>query len=108
MRLKTLAIISSLALASCAGLPPKPSVELCVIDIGASVAYCNMTNGEKITKVDQLKYQAVVSSIVNSPNRIDKPIKELHKYISFSPMDWGRVVQYMHSLEYWASQKHCH
>lgn len=106
--LKTWLITFSLISLGCAhGLPPKPAVNLCVIDWPAQLAYCNMTNGEKITNTSKLEYRTIVESIIYSKSREDVPVSQMHKHIAFSPKDWGELVKYIHKLEEEAP-KHCH
>jgi hypothetical protein len=109
MRLKELLIICSL-LSSCALMPdapPKPSVELGVIDYPAGQVVTNMTGGKSFKKIDSVEtatYRNVMAAIVSGGKRV--PLASYDRAICFKPDWWGAEQNYIHALERYI-QNHC-
>lgn len=93
MQLKKLAIIGSVFLASCGGLPPKPSINLCQIDYPYGYGICNQT--ANIVTIQQL------NAIVANPRGLASthlPIAGMDKYECVSQADWKQVQDYINAL----------
>lgn len=94
--------LALVALSGCAGLPPKPNVNLCTIDVPRAQLICAPTM--KLTKPEQAQFETIVSYVeMNATKKI--PLTEADKFIAFSPDDWQLVVIYMKTLRDYATQK---
>lgn len=101
MQLKKYLIIFSVLLAGCGGLPPKPSINLCQLDIPDGYGICNKT--ASINTLAQL--EAIVKAPrVSASTHI--PIAEMDKYEAVSQADWQAIQNYINALVA-AVQKTC-
>lgn len=90
----SLLTISSILLVSCAGLPPKPKGDLCVIDIPRDRLVCAPISG-----ADKPKDLYDPQKFLRKSETVDLPLHDADKYVSFSPDTWENVSVYMKQLE---------
>lgn len=83
----------------CASLPPKPTGDICLIDLPRSQLVCAPLGGA--SSVDQVFSKQFV--IMNATTTI--PLDQADKYISFSPDTWGNVHVYIKKLEDFAQNR---
>jgi len=102
--LKPLLLLSLLA-CSCAGqLPPKPVLELGVIDYPSNEVIVNMTSGIKLDGVSDLTYDNLSTNIIASGSRV--PLSTYDRAVSFKPDQWAILQNYIDALKR-AAQKNC-
>ena len=95
MLLKTLAIISSLLVISCAGvtLPDKPQGNICTVDLPRLQLICAPINSAE-------NIHDVFDKNFFETREVTKiPLSDVDKYIAFSPDTWGNVHIYIKNLE---------
>jgi hypothetical protein len=97
-----LVIVSSALAAACAGLPDRPAVDLCTIDLPRAQLICSPTGDVK--SVDDATYSKIVRMVENHPQRKRIPLERSDRYICFAPDDWQKVSVYMKSLRDYAQQ----
>lgn len=107
MTLRLLLLTTFSLLASCAGAPVKPSVELGVIDYPSNEVIENMTGGasfRSINSIPKATAASVTRAVVSTGNRV--PLSNYDKAICFQPDWWDVEVNYIHSLERYITA-HC-
>jgi hypothetical protein len=97
-----LAIVSSALTVACAGLPSRPAVDLCTIDLPRNQLICSPTGDVK--SVDDATYAKIVRMVENHPQRKRIPLERSDRYICFAPDDWQKVSVYMKSLREYAQK----
>lgn len=75
--MKVLAL-ACLALA-CAGLPPTPDFDLCLLDYR--------------------RFQVICQNFVDPEIKYDIPVVDAHNYLMVSPEDWGKIRNYVGDLK---------
>lgn len=93
MQLNKYLIIGSVFLASCGGLPPKPSINLCQIDYPDGYGICNQT--ASIVTLQQLNVIVANPRVAASTHL---PIAGMDKYECVSQADWKQIQDYINAL----------
>jgi hypothetical protein len=77
--MRLLILLATLSSLGCVGIPPKPSVNLCLLDVPANEASCGRTG-------------------TNDPiQRV--PLAAMDKATAFSPADWELIKNYIDEME---------
>lgn len=98
MRLKALLISSSVFLLSCGGLPPKPSVTICVINYPAHEGICGVSDGETVKEARNISYSEIVKRLKASGETFNVPLPTMDKSVCFAPKEWEKVQNYIDLL----------
>jgi hypothetical protein len=98
--LRTL-LATAFSLCACAGVPEKPDVEICSIDIGSNIGRCART--KQVQTVEDAEYHALLRRTEMTAVR-HIPLSQMDKFLAFSPDDWAKVAIYMKVLREHAEQ----
>lgn len=101
-----LLVIFSFFLCSCINAPPKPNLELCIVNYPGNILYCGQTSMSSYTSTKQINYSVLTNEVLSSRTLIEKPISYLDKGTGLTPGNWESLMDYLHELEDFA-QNHC-
>lgn len=87
LKTKFVALSAVLIFSSCAGLPQKPSIDICAHDQPERLVYCENNQG--------------------GPSKTYST-EETDRWIMFKPEHWGLVIQYIRELETYIRRNKSH
>jgi len=94
VRLKTLLIIGSLLLTACPGVPPKPEVEIGVLDVPAQEIIVGHASAKNFDRSALVNY-----GYIHHQMTVRKPIMEYDKAVCARPPEWVKIRDYIDALE---------
>jgi hypothetical protein len=101
VKLLTILLLTS----SCNQVPPKPSVELCILDVANMSALCGNTSAVGITTSEEATYNRLYSLVKTAQNATKQPLMYVEHGVALKPMQWGILQNYIHELELAAKTK---
>lgn len=84
---------------SCARVPKKPVVDLCIIDLPRNQLICASTDEDRISYTDYTKAREYI--MAQKEIKVI-PLGESDKYVCFSPKHWQSVNIYLKKLRDYA------
>lgn len=90
MRLRlALLLICSGALIGCGGVPQRPDLDVCVLNVPASICICQVKHANGVTDTQR-----------------HEPLAFCDKATAFTPKEWEKVQNYLDALVQYA-KNHC-
>ncbi len=100
---KSLLLSILLTLSSCTNLPPKPILDLCVVDPPLVGSHCAQTNPTSLRSVDEAE---VFVKNVRVQSTTFRPLDQMDNFVCLSPGDIGLMFEYIRELRKTA-QRQC-
>ncbi len=92
---------------SCATPPPRPAVELCLLDVPASEVICGVTRGSSIKTSADFTYENLKSEILASPTAERLPMLYVDRAIAERPDEFAKQSKYIKALEQYIDEHTC-
>lgn len=99
-RFSALAVVA----VGCAGLPPKPQVPICSLDLPREQVHCVLLTEQQTNSLQGLEFSDFQKVLDESPGetRYTEPLVNFDRAITFKPKDWGEIAKYQRKLRAYA------
>ena len=97
------ALAFSCSFIACQGIPPKPQINLGLINIPAQT--CDFSSTESIKTLEDLEYSKILSLQARALGNFSMPLAACDKFVVMSPEDWEKLSTYTKKLRAYAEQK---
>lgn len=98
-------LVFSFYFTSCQNLPPKPQIDLGLINYPAQT--CDFSSTESLQSLEDLEYSKILLLKAQALRNYSKNLRDCDKYIVMSPEDWEKLSTYTKKLRAYAEEK-CH